>query len=94
MKTKKLILFVFTCAAIEVVYEDHQQEGNNHDPGHDGSVETLFTTEMYMRGERLTVIYRHSWSTSTWVYKVWADGRSVLASLKSDFFLSYAWIQA
>lgn len=45
MKITKQILFVFTCAVIEVVDKDHQQKGNTYDPGHDGSVSTLFTTE-------------------------------------------------
>lgn len=71
MKIKKQILFVFTCAVIEVVNKDHQQKRNTYDPGHDGSVSSLFTTEgtNACRRERLTIIYRHSRSTSTLVYK-------------------------
>lgn len=44
-KVKIQILFVFTCAVVEVVDQDDQHENDAYDPGHDGSVSAAFTTE-------------------------------------------------
>lgn len=37
-KMKIRILFVFTCAVVEVVDQNDQHESDAYDPGHDGSV--------------------------------------------------------
>lgn len=44
-KIKIRILFVFTCAVVEVVDQNDQHESDAYDPGHDGSVSAAFTTE-------------------------------------------------
>ena len=75
------ILLVFTCAAVEDVHQNDEQQSNTCDPGHDGGVRSLRSPQsfrlFYGKRETLVLIYQpcprpcgsaefHLWEDLSW----------------------------